>query len=198
MQKRIILGITGSFGSGKTTVARIFRSFGAAIIDADKIAHALLKPRTTCYKKIIKVFGGGVLKKNKSIDRNRLAEKVFKQKKLLLRLNRLTHPKIIKEIKKRIKKSPARLIVLDAPLLVESGLMRIIDKLIVVKITQAEQVRRIQKRTGLKKQEILKRIALQLPLRDKVRLADFVIDNSGTIARTKKQAERIRRLLWKN
>ena len=197
-KKSVILGITGGFGSGKTTVARIFKSFGAKLIDADKIAHRVLKQGGKVYKKIIKTFGRDILKKNRQIERQRLAKVVFNNKNLLKRLNGIIHPEVIRIIKNEIKVSRARVIVLDAPLLLEAGLGRIVDKLIVVKITKGRQIERIKNKTSLSKADILKRIASQIPLRAKVRLADFVIDNSGTVEKTKKQAEQIRRFLWRN
>jgi len=197
-KKSVILGITGGFGSGKTTVARIFKSFGAKLIDADKIAHRVLKQGGKVYKKIIKTFGRDILKKNRQIERQRLAKVVFNNKNLLKRLNGIIHPEVIRIIKNEIKVSRAKVIVLDAPLLLEAGLGRIVDKLIVVKITKGRQIERIKNKTSLSKADILKRIASQIPLRAKVRLADFVIDNSGTVEKTKKQAEQIRRFLWRN
>lgn len=197
-QKRLIIGVTGSFGSGKTTVAGIFKSFGAKVIDADRIAHRIIRTRSKIYKKIINIFGKGILKGDKSIDRYKLAQVVFNDKRLLEKLNRITHPEIIRIIKKKIKASKAKLVVLDAPLLIEAGLENLVDKLIAVKINRKQQIGRILKRTRIKKSEILKRIRYQIPLGDKLRLADFVIDNSGTIKKTKRQVRQIRRQLWKS
>jgi dephospho-CoA kinase len=195
---KIVLGVSGSFGSGKTTVARILKSFGAEVIDADKIAHKFLKPGANTYRKIIRVFGKGVLKKDKTIQRRKLAEIVFGNKILLKKLNNIIHPEVIKEIKNLIRKTKARAIVLDAPLLIEAGLGKIVDKLIVVKICRNTQIRRLQNKASLSESDILKRIRCQIPLKEKVRLADFVIDNSGSIENTKKQVTEIRRLLWKS
>jgi len=197
-KKSVVLGITGGFGSGKSTVARIFASFGAKLIDADKIAHRVINPGSKVYKKIAATFGRGILKQNREVDRKKLARVVFNNKNLLKRLNNIVHPEVIRIIKNEIKVSRAKVAVLDAPLLLEAGLEKIVDKLIVVKITKDGQFKRIQNKTFLSKTDILKRIALQIPLRVKARLADFVIDNSGTIEKTKKQVERIRRSLWKN
>lgn len=196
--KRLIIGLTGSFGSGKTTVAKIFRSFGAEVIDADEIAHRIIQPGSQIYKKIISVFGENILKNNKAIDRDKLARIVFHNKNLLKKINRIMHPEIIRMIKQRIKISKSKLIILDAPLLIEAGLKNLVDKLIVVKADKRQQIERLIHKSSLKKPEILKRIKAQIPLRYKVRLADFVIDNSGIIKDTKRQAEQIRRLLWRN
>lgn len=205
-KKRIILGLTGSFGSGKTTVAKIFRTSGAEVIDADRIAHRLMRPDTAAYKRLINTFGKSILKKNKGIDRNKLGEIVFDDKNLLVRLNRIVHPAVIRIIKNRIATSSKRVIVLDAPLLIEAGLRGLVDKLIVVKIDRKEQTERILRKykkagakTALTRKDIVKRINAQMSLSDKVRMADFVIDNSGTIEKTKKQVGQIiRRRLWKD
>jgi len=197
-KKKIILGLTGSFGSGKTTVSRILRSFGAQVLDADKLAHGCITYRSAAYEKIIRTFGKKILKKNRVIDRKKLARIVFNDINLLIKLNNIIHPEVVRIIKSKIKSLKTKVIVLDAPLLIESGLNKIVDKLIVVKINRAKQIERIMKKTELCRLDILKRIKRQIPLSDKIRLADFVIDNNGTIRETRKQVEKIRRFLWKN
>ena len=197
-KKRLVLGITGTFGSGKTSVSRLFKSFGAKVIDADKIARQILKPGERIYKKLIKAFGKTIAKKGQDIDRIKLAKVVFKDKKLLERLNKIMHPEIIRIIKNQIKASSDKPVVLDAPLLIEAGLRRSVDKLIVVKTKRKELLKRMLKNRSLNRIDTLKRINSQISLEDKVRLADFVIDNSGSIEQTKKQVKQIRRQLWKN
>ena len=197
-RKRFVLGVTGSFGSGKTTVAGIFKSFGAQIIDADKLARKSIIPGSQAYKRIIRAFGKDILSKNKAIDRRKLAGAVFNNKKLLKRLNSIIHPGVIRVIKNRIRDSRSKAVVLDVPLLIESGLETLVDKIVVVKISRAKQIKRLRNKTGLSKEDISNRIKSQIQQNVKLRFADFIIDNSGTIGETKKQAERIRRMLWKN
>src|SRR3989338_978476 len=103
--KKIILGVTGSFGSGKTTVAAFFKTYSAEVIDADKLAHGCIAPKGRCYKKIVAAFGGQILKNDETIDRPKLGSIVFSSKKLLKKLNNIIHPEVIKEIRKRINKS---------------------------------------------------------------------------------------------
>jgi dephospho-CoA kinase len=197
-RKKIVLGLTGSFGSGKTTVAGIFRSYGAEIIDADRIAHSCIAGGTKTYKRIYKVFGKDILKKNRTIDRVKLARIVFAHKGLLKKLNKIIHPEVIRIIRNKIKKSESKIVVLDAPLLLEAGLRRMVDKLIVVKIKRAKALERLRRKFPFSRRDLLKRIKHQMPLKLKLRLADFVIDNSGSIRKTREQVERIRRVLWKN
>jgi len=196
--KRIILGLTGDFGSGKTTVAKIFKSYGFRVIDADKISHQALKSGNKIYSKIIAAFGKDILNLNGEINRNRLAQLAFAKEGSLRKLNQIMHPQIIKTIRRKLSDAEGKPVILDAPLLIESGLDKLADKLIVVKADRKVQIDRLLKRTRLNKAEILKRIKSQLPLRHKLRLADFIIDNSGNLKKTKEQIGVIRRRLWKN
>lgn len=192
------MGLTGDFGSGKTTVAKIFKSNGFRVIDADKIAHQAIKPGSKIYNRIVEAFGRDILSFNGDINRHRLARLVFKEERLLRKLNRIMHPQIIKTVKQKLSAAKERLIILDAPLLIESGLDSLVDRLIVVKADRKVQINRLLKRTSLDKAEILKIIESQLSIRHKLRLADFIIDNSGNLKKTKKQVGVIRRQLWKN
>lgn len=195
---KMVIGVTGNFGSGKTTVANILRACAATVIDADRISRRFLAYGTPTYRRIIRIFGRKILKKDRTIDRAKLAALVFRNKKMLDKLNRLIHPQVIRMIKGKIRSAKSSMIVLDAPLLIEAGLKEMVDKLIVVKISRKEQIRRLRAKTGLGKKEILQRIKAQLAQSKKARLADFIIDNNATIAQTKKQVEEIRRSLWKS
>ncbi|MBU1727086.1 MAG: dephospho-CoA kinase [Candidatus Omnitrophica bacterium] len=188
---RIVLGITGSFGSGKSSVSGIFRSLKAKVIDADQLAHQCLNRGSVSYKKIVRVFGKTILDKDLLIDRKKLARIVFNDRDSLKKLNSIIHPQVVKWIKKDISLAREGIVVLDVPLLVEAGLKDLADKLIVVNIDKRQQIKRIQAKTKMSREDILRRIACQIPLRKKLRLADFVIDNSGTRQETKKQVEEI-------
>lgn len=195
--KKIILGITGSFGCGKTSVARMFRKLGASCISADNIYHGLIKPESPLYKKIVSFFGSEILKKNNEIDREKLGRIVFDKNVALKKLTQITHPVIIKRMKtecSKLKRAKAnRIIAIDAPLLIEAGLIEMVDKLIVVKISRKTQIARCRKHWGVPGDGVIKRIRTQIPLTEKVELADYVIDNNGTLEQTRKQVKGI----WK-
>lgn len=195
---RIVIGLTGSFGSGKSTVASLFRSLGAAVIDADEIAHAVSRPGTAVWRRITREFGAGILNDDKSINRHRLGALVFGKKRLLTRLNTIVHPAVIRAINHGLGKVRRGMVVVDAPLLFEAGLEKKVDVLVVVKASRRVQVERIKKKSSLARSAIVRRIQSQIPLRQKIKRADFVIDNNGTVHETKKQVARIRRLLWRS
>jgi len=187
-----VIGITGSLGSGKTTVANMFRRKGAKILDADKIAHGFLVPGTLCFKQIVKCFGSAILAKG-HIDRARLAKIVFDNENQLKKLCRIVHPEVIKRIKAQVRifraKKNKYSLILDAPLLFEAGLDTICDYVIVVRAGQKVQIARIQKRSHWTQSEILKRMKAQMPMNKKVARANFVIDNQGNINQTRKGVE---------
>lgn len=185
--KKVIIGLTGIFGSGKSTVAGILRSYGAEIIDADKIAHRIIASRTMPYHRIVRLFCRGILNPDKSINRKKLGEIVFGSKGLLARLNKIMHPEIIRVIKRKIKASKEKIIVLDAPLLIEAGLANVVDKIIVVKINQRTQLKRLTQKRRLSQRQVIDIMKHQIPLKKKVRFADFIIDNNGTLEETRKQ-----------
>ncbi len=196
--KKLVIGVTGGFGTGKSTVTRIFESLGAKIIDADKIARGLLKTGTRTYKKILTVFGKSILKENGAIDRSKLAVIVFGNKKQLLKLNKITHPEVIKTIQQKIEGISKGIVVLDIPLLFEAGLEYLADKIVVVSVNRQNQYGRLLKKASLDKIEIAKRINAQMPLSEKIRRADFIIDNDYSIGNTKKQVQKLRRKLWRS
>lgn len=181
----MIIGITGSFGSGKSTVAKIFCRRGFKIIDVDKIYHDNFYRNHPLREKIKKAFG--------TLDRNELKKIVFNDSSKLRKLNRITHPLIIKKMNaeiKRIKNKDTNAnIAVDIPLLFESKSEKLFDKTIVVKSSQKAQISRILKNKRYTKKEIIQIIKSQIPLKEKMKRADYVIDNSRTKISTKNQLD---------
>ena len=191
----LIVGLTGGVASGKTTVSQVLKEEGAYILDADQMARELVKPHTPAWRKLVKVFGKDILREDGSLHRKKLADKVFtnlRQRKLL---NQILHPRIRKEMERRAKeigqKDPEAVVVIDAPLLVELGDHRKMDKLIVVTSTQTQQIERLKERDGISSEEALRIFSSQMPVEDKVKLADFVIRNEGSFQETKKKTKEV-------
>ena len=190
-KNKIVIGLTGSFGSGKTTVAKSFVVYGGRVIDADQIARGCFNRKNKIYKRVVSVFGDKILGPDKNIDRSKLGKIVFSSQKLLGKLNRIVHPEVIRIIKSKINSVKKGVIVLDAPLLLEAGLRKMVDSLVVVTAGKGEQFSRLIKKTSLKRADIERRIKYQIPLRVKARLADFIIDNNGSLAETRKQVKEL-------
>lgn len=195
--KRVI-GLTGGMGTGKTTVARMFAASGAEVIDADRIAHGMLRKGGAAYTEIVRSFGKSVLSADGTIDRRALGRKAFRSGRAKGTLESILHPRILRRIDEKVRQSRKKLVVIDAPLLYETGMEHRVDKVLVVTASRRTQISRCAARTGLSRGEILSRIAAQLPLKRKVRSADFIIDNDGTLQETKAQMESIRRSVWKS
>lgn len=194
-RRPIIIGLTGGYGTGKTTVAGMFKRLGAAVLDADRLAHKAYRKGTYPYRKIVKTFGPDVVKRSGGLDRPRLAQAVFSSKRSLKRLCRIVHPVVIRDIKRYINRISAQgqktAVVIDAPLLIEAGLHDIADYIIVVKTSRPTQLKRLTKKTGSAKRDITRRIISQMPISKKARLADFIIDNEGDRKKTGKAVKRI-------
>ena len=189
----MVLGVTGGLGCGKSTVAGMLKDCGMKVVDADRIARDCMRPGKPAYKDIVTFFGKELLKKDRTIDRSKLGDQVFHDKSLLKKLNSIVHPRVIEVMKKEIcaSRPGSRPVVLDVPLLVEAGLSGLADKIIVVKAAAATQLDRAARKTKLSRLAIKKRIKAQIPLRAKMRLADFIIDNNGTKENTRKQVEKV-------
>jgi dephospho-CoA kinase len=195
----LIVGLTGGFGTGKSTVAGIFRSLGASVIDSDRIAHGVIKKGTPAYRRIVRRFGPTVLGAGRGIDRRRLADAVFGDRKALRDLNAIVHPEVIRRIRKgTARASKSGVVVIDAPLLIEARLDRIADRIVVVTCPRAEQVSRCIRKFGLDKKEVLKRIESQMPIDRKIKMADHVVHNGGPKAATRRAVEKIwRQISWR-
>lgn len=178
----LVIGITGGLASGKSTAAAIFSKLtGAPVIDADKIGHNLMEPGSACFRKITGAFGKDILNKDGSIDRKILGEIVFSSPVKLKMLEKILHPAIKSEIIKQInnfKRSGCEMIILDAPLLIETGLVRLTDKLIVVSSLKSLQLERFAGKDISRRKLAKKIIVSQMPLKEKIKFADFHIKNN--------------------
>jgi dephospho-CoA kinase len=191
----MVIGLTGGIASGKNTVAAFLRELGAVIIDADEISRDIVKPGMPAWDELVEEFGREILADDNTIDRSKLGKIVFNSPLKLKTLNGITHPKIITEEIKRIqnirKKNPRAIIVVNAALLIESGNYKNMDKVIVVYADEKTQIERARKRDHLSLYEIQRRINAQIPLSEKSKYADFLIDNNGTMKNTKEQIKKI-------
>jgi len=192
---KFVLGVTGNIGCGKSTVARMFKTKDSLLIDADACARDLLTENKGIYNKIKLIFGREILKRNNRIDHKKLGKRVFADNAALIKLNSIMHPPLIREIKRQINSSGKKIIILDAALIIEAGLIRIIDKLIVVTAKKEQQILRKTKNRAFERKDILMRIKSQISQNEKLRFADFIIDNSGKLSQTRKQVSEIRRAL---
>jgi len=193
----LIVGLTGGIVGGKSTVASMFKDLGAETIDADILGHSVILPYKPAYKKITRLFGKDILQFDLTIDREKLGKIVFANQTYLKKLNEITHPEIIELIKKEISLAKQRthnqkkILIIDAALIYEAEIDGLMDEIIVVYIDEDEQIKRLAKRNNLSKDEALQRIKSQMPMKEKVKLADYVIDNSRSLNKTKKQVEKI-------
>lgn len=188
----ILAGLTGGAGSGKTTVARIFASWGAEVIDADRIGHALLLPASPCFGEVLAAFGGGIRHPNGRIDRRALGDIVFADAGQLRRLNGIVHPHLLAEIAfevLKLRRGGFRgLAVIDAALIVPWGLHRKLDRLIVVDAPVGIRLARLAA-AGVPAGRARQMMALQPTAARLRREADIVIDNAGDPAALKRQAK---------
>ncbi len=185
-----ILGLTGGIASGKSTVSAYLAQNGALIIDADLIARQVVAKKSSGLKQIVAKFGKEILTASGELDRKKLGKLVFSNKDLLKALTDITGPLIRAEILREIeaaKKAQVKLVVLDIPLLFETGYQTLCDKVMVVTIPSKLQLERVMKRDNLSAAEARKRIANQLPTSKRNELADVLIDNSKSVAETYQQ-----------
>jgi len=179
-----IVGLTGGIGSGKTTVAQIFKELGAYHIDADLLARLVVEPGRPAWEEIVKRFGKEILNPDQSINREKLAGIVFSDPQAKADLEKITHPRIAREIAREIQKAQmqgAELVIIDAPLLLESAQVSWIRPVIVVVADEEQKVKRVCERDGVSPEEVRARIKNQSPDSEKIKKADFVIENNGSL-----------------
>ncbi|KXG78857.1 Dephospho-CoA kinase [Fervidicola ferrireducens] len=190
-----VIGLTGGIASGKSTVSRMLRQKGAYIIDADEIAKEIVKPGKPAWEDIVRYFGKEILDESGNIRRKKLAKIVFSDEKKLNLLNRITHPRIVEEIKRELeacRRRNEKIVIIDAALLLEIGLDVLVDEVWVVAVDEKTQIDRLIKReSSISYAEAMERIRAQMPLEEKLKFATRIIDNSGDIENTQKQVDEI-------
>lgn len=192
----LVIGLTGGIASGKSTVSRVLKELGAPVIDADLVAKEVIRPGTEAWRELVEAFGEDILNEDGTIDRRRLGDKVFADPEAVRRLNEITHPRILEAIGRRLEEY-ARLgedappgVVIDAPLLIEAGMVDMVDEVWLVVVDQKTQIQRLMARDHFGVEQALNRINAQIPLEKKKRYADVIIDNTGSMRWTRAQVVR--------
>jgi dephospho-CoA kinase len=188
------VGLTGGIASGKTTVAAAFRRLGAVVVDADAVAHDILEPGGSAYEAVVSRFGAEILDAKGRIVRSALAAIVFSDERARADLDALVHPKILEESERRMARElarrPAPIAVLEAALLVETGLYRRFHRIVLTSCSKETQLRRLIAR-GLSAGQAFARIEAQEPLPAKTAVADFIVDTEGTLEQTRLRTEQV-------
>ena len=193
------MGITGGVASGKSLVLSTFMNLGAYGIDCDVLSREVIRPCSKAWWEIVNFFGTGIVRNNLEIDRKKLRDIVFRDSEQRKILERIIHPEVWMRCMERmeaiekIEANPNVLVVIDVPLLIETGLQKKFefDKVIVVYVREETQIRRMMEREGITKEEAKKMIGIQMPLKEKLKFADFVINNEGPREETEKQVRKV-------
>ena len=196
------VGLTGGLASGKSFVGEALASLGCHLLKADELGHQLLMPGTPVYEKVVAEFGPAILDSEGRIVRRALASLVFADPARLARLNAIVHPAVIEEEERWMQDVAARdphgIAVVEAAILIETGSYRRFDKIVLAVCPGELQIERAMKRDGLSREEALQRLQRQMPLEEKKKFADYVIDTSGpkelTLAQVRRLYEELRRL----
>ena len=189
-----VLGLTGGIASGKSAVSAMLSEMGFPIVDADVISRRVAEKGSPVLESIKKEFGEGVLNDDGTLNRKALGILVFGSSDRLKKLNSLTHPAIVEEINKQINyyiDRGDRLCVLDAPLLIESGINGIADRVLLVYVDSNTQMERLMNRDGITEELAMKKISSQMSFEEKRRYADYIIDNTGSLMKTKEQLKAV-------
>jgi dephospho-CoA kinase len=189
------VGLTGGIASGKSVVCEMLRKKGCTILDADRIAHELIQRGQPCYLPVVEAFGSEILDSAAEIDRQRLGALVFGNPPSLQRLNQIVHPVVIRQIQSKLAiidfGIPGSRVIVEASVMVESGFHTSFEYLILVTCELEQQVERLRIRNGFSEEQARLRIAAQIPLERKKPLADWVIDNSGSLEKTKARVDQL-------
>ncbi|MBT3226738.1 MAG: dephospho-CoA kinase [Deltaproteobacteria bacterium] len=192
---RLLIGVTGSIATGKSTVASMLEELGAPIIDFDVLAHEVVEPDLPAWKDIVAFFGEQILQEDRSLDRQRLSDIVFNDMVKRKKLESFIHPRIqekfILQLLEITQKDPEAIVQVVIPLLIELNLQYLFDNLLVVHIPQEMQVKRLSKRDGITEETALNILQSQISIDEKVGYAEYVVHNDKTVAETRKQVEKL-------
>ncbi len=197
--QRVLLGVTGGIASGKSTVARMLEELGAPIIDFDLLSRVVVEPGKEAWKDIVAFFGEQVLNPDKTLDRKKIAEIVFRDAEKRKKLEGHIHPRIYEDFKTQVKeltqKDPQAIIQVVVPLLIEANLQHLFHKILVVYVPEEIQIQRLMERDRIPREMARSILSAQLSIEEKKTYADYVVDNSGSPENTKKQAREVWRKL---
>jgi dephospho-CoA kinase len=189
------IGLTGGIGSGKSTVAAMFRKRGAYVEDYDELAHFVVEPGKPAWKDIVDYFGPSILKEDQTINRPLLGEIVFADVEKRRTLQSFIYPRLGEEYSRRLQeiteKDPHAIIMADVPLLIETGMKSMFEKIILVYATREQQLQRLTTRDKMNMEHALKRLDAQMPIDEKLKFADYVVHNSGSLAATEAEVDQI-------
>lgn len=189
------VGLTGGIACGKSTVARMFVHHGAHLIDFDVLAHEVQEPGKPGWTEVVNCFGQAILQPDQRIDRVKLGKVVFEDNEKLIALNNIIHPLVYQEwhlrLDRIVGKEKHAIVLADVPLLFEGNMQHLFDLSMLVLIEPEEQIRRLMARNGVGKEEAGKRLRSQMPITEKIVLADIVIDNKGSFSETEKRVGQV-------
>ena len=189
------VGLTGGLACGKTFVGEALAALGCHVLQADQLGHSVLLPGGEAYAPVVREFGPGILAANGEIDRRALAEQVFGSAERLALLNSLVHPPVLRQeeawLERVATSDPRAIAVIEAAIVIEIGIQRRFDKLIVAVCEEEQQIERSMKRDGVAREQVQARLSRQMPLYEKRKFADFIVDTSGTKEETLRQTRAV-------
>jgi dephospho-CoA kinase len=199
VRRFLLVGLTGGIATGKSTVSEMLRRRGCVVIDADQLARDVVEPGEPALAEIVREFGREVLQPDGRLDRKKLGAIVFADAARRQRLEQITHPAIGARFAGQLAELMARefhgLVFFDAPVMIESGSSKQMDRLVVVATDEETQITRLMARDGIDRDEALRKVRSQMPVAEKAKLADYVIDNGGDRTATEAAVERVYRAL---
>lgn len=184
----LVIGLTGGIGSGKSTVSGVLADLGATVIDADKVGHQTLKPKTPAWHDIVAAFGRGVLKENEEVDRAKLGQIVFSDPKALKQLNAIMHPRMAEMMRDMIaglEREGTKVVVLEAAILIEAGWLPLVDQVWVISVAEETAIQRLTRRNGMNEEQARARIHSQLSNEERAKYADVIIDTNCSLDEVK-------------